>query len=142
VLRTAVVLDRRSAPLKQQLVQFRAGAGGRLGSGQQYYPVITTRDWVHAAAFLATHEEVSGPVNLSAPQPPTNAEFTEALAQRVRRPAVLPVPAAVLRLTAGPMAPELLNSVRVVPQVLLDAGFTFADPDVGAILDTALSAGS
>jgi uncharacterized protein (TIGR01777 family) len=141
VLRTAVVLDRRSAPLKQQLVQFRAGAGGRLGSGQQYYPVITTRDWVHAAAFLATHEEVSGPVNLSAPQPPTNAEFTEALAQRVHRPAVLPVPAAVLRLTAGPMAPELLNSVRVVPQVLLDAGFTFADPDVDAILDTALSAG-
>jgi NAD dependent epimerase/dehydratase family enzyme len=58
----------------------------------------------------------------------------------VHRPAVLPVPAAVLRLTAGPMAPELLNSVRVVPQVLLDAGFTFADPDVGAILDTALSA--
>lgn len=140
VLRTAVVLDRRSAPLKQQLVQFRAGAGGRLGNGQQYYPVITTRDWVHAAAFLATHEEVSGPVNLSAPQPPTNAEFTEALAQRVHRPAVLPVPAAVLRLTAGPMAPELLNSVRVVPQVLLDAGFTFADPDVAAILDTALSA--
>lgn len=141
VLRTAVVLDRRSAPLKQQLLQFKAGGGGRLGSGRQYYPVITTRDWVAAAAFVATHETVSGPVNLSAPQAPTNAEFTSALAERVHRPAVLHVPAAVLKVTAGPMAPEILNSVRVVPQVLLDAGHAFADPDIGAMLDTALSAG-
>lgn len=141
VLRTAVVLDQRSAPLRQQLLQFKAGAGGRLGSGRQYYPVITTRDWVAAAAFLAARDDVSGPVNLSAPHAPTNAEFTSALAERVHRPAVMHVPAAVLKVTAGRMAPEILNSVRVVPQVLLGAGFTFGDPEIGAILDSALAAG-
>ena len=141
VMRTAVVQDRRSAPLKQQVLQFRAGAGGRLGPGTQYYPVVTVRDWVAAVTFLAEHDAVSGPVNLCAPQPPTNAEFTAALAERLHRPAVLHVPAAVIRLAAGPMAPEALGSVRAVPRVLLDAGFTFADPDIGAVLDTALSAG-
>ncbi|HEY6932861.1 MAG TPA: TIGR01777 family oxidoreductase [Marmoricola sp.] len=141
VLRTAVVLDRRSAPLKQQLLQFRAAGGGRLGSGRQYYPVISTRDWVGAAAFLVDHPEVTGPVNLAAPQVPTNTEFTSALAARVHRPAMVHVPAAVLRVTAGRMAPEVLTSVRVVPQVLLDAGHEFADPDIGAMLDTALAAG-
>ncbi len=139
VLRTAVVLDRRSAPLKQQILQFRLGTGGRLGSGTQYYPVVTVRDWVAAVTFLAEHEEVSGPVNICTPNPPTNAEFTRTLAERVGRPAALPVPAPVLRLAAGPMAPEVLNSVRTVPRVLLDAGFTFADSDIGAVLDTALS---
>jgi uncharacterized protein (TIGR01777 family) len=141
VMRTAVVQDRRSAPLRQQVLQFRAGAGGRLGPGTQYYPVVTVRDWVAAVSFLAVHDAASGPVNLCAPQPPTNAEFTAALAERLHRPAILHVPAAVLRLAAGPMAPEALGSVRAVPQVLLDAGFTFADPDIGAVLDTALSAG-
>jgi NAD dependent epimerase/dehydratase family enzyme len=141
VMRTAVVQDRRSAPLKQQVLQFRAGAGGRLGPGTQYYPVVTVRDWVAAVSFLAVHDAASGPVNLCAPQPPTNAEFTAALAERLHRPAILHVPAAVLRLAAGPMAPEALGSVRAVPRVLLDAGFTFADPDIGAVLDTALAAG-
>lgn len=139
VIRTAVVQDRRSAPLKQQLQQFRAGAGGRLGPGTQYYPVVTVRDWVAAVTFLAEHDAVSGPVNLCAPSPPTNAEFTRALADRVHRPAFLHVPSALIRVAAGPMAPEALGSVRAVPQVLLDAGFMFADPDIAAVLDTALS---
>lgn len=141
LLRTAVVQDRRSPPLKQQLLLFRLGAGGRFGAGEQYYPVVTLRDWVSAVTFLAENDEVSGPANICAPRTPTNAEFTRALAQRLRRPAVLHVPAGVIRVAAGPMAPEALGSVRVVPQVLLDAGFTFADPDVDAVLDTALSAG-
>jgi uncharacterized protein (TIGR01777 family) len=140
VLRTAVVLDGRSAPLKPQVLQFRAGAGGRLGPGTQYYPVVSVRDWVAAVTFLAEHDAVSGPVNICTPNPPTNAEFTRALAERVHRPAVLNVPAGVIRVTAGAMAAEVLNSVRAVPQALLDAGFTFADPDIGAILDTALNA--
>lgn len=140
VLRTAVVLDVRSAPLKQQLLQFRAGAGGRLGPGTQYYPVVTVRDWLAAVTFLAEHDALSGPVNVCTPNPPTNAEFTRALAERVHRPAVLHVPAGVIRVTAGAMAAEVLNSVRGVPQALLDAGFTFEDPEIGAVLDTALNA--
>lgn len=140
VLRTAVVLDVRSAPLKQQLLQFRAGAGGRLGPGTQYYPVVTVRDWLAAVTFLAEHDALSGPANVCTPNPPTNAEFTRALAERVHRPAVLHVPAGVIRVTAGAMAAEVLNSVRGVPQALLDAGFTFEDPEIGAVLDTALNA--
>ncbi|HET6151554.1 MAG TPA: TIGR01777 family oxidoreductase [Marmoricola sp.] len=137
ILRTAPVLDRRSAPLKQQLLQFKAGLGGRLGSGTQYFPIISAEDWVAAVTFLGEHDDVRGPVNLCCPRVPTNAEFTRALADLVHRPAFFAVPAAVLKPTAGRMAPELLGSVRAVPQLLLDAGFRFADHDVTAVLASA-----
>jgi len=92
---------------------------------------------VSAVAFLGDHDEVSGPVNLCCPQVPTNAEFTQQLARLVHRPAVLAAPAPVLRLAAGRMAPELLGSIRAVPQALADAGFEFADPTVVEILASA-----
>jgi uncharacterized protein (TIGR01777 family) len=138
VLRTAPVMDRANAPLRQQLLQFRAGLGGRLGRGDQYMPMISLRDWVGAVTFLATHDDVAGPVNLSCPQAPTNAEFTEQLARLVHRPAFLSVPAALLRPAAGRMAPELLGSVRAVPRKLVDAGFEFADRTVAEVLASAL----
>lgn len=137
VLRTAPVMDRRNPPLQQQLLLFKAGLGGRLGSGRQYQPMISLPDWIAAVTFLAEHDEVAGPVNLCCPSTPTNAEFTRELAQLVHRPAVLAVPAAVLRPAAGRMAPELLGSMRTVPQALLDAGFRFADSDVAAVLGSA-----
>jgi len=139
VLRTAPVMDRRNPPLKQQLLLFKAGLGGRFGSGRQYQPMISLPDWIAAVTFLAEHDEVAGPVNLCCPTTPTNAEFTRALAQLVHRPAVLTVPAAVLRPAAGRMSPELLGSVRSVPQALLDAGFRFADRDVADVLASATS---
>lgn len=138
VLRTAPVLDRDSAPLKQLLLLFKAGLGGKLGSGKQYFPIISAEDWVAAVTFVAEHPEAEGPVNLCAPKTPTNAEFTRALADLVHRPAVARVPATLLRPAAGRMAPELLGSVRAVPQVLLDTGFRFADQDVTAVLRAAL----
>ena len=138
VLRTAPVLDRNNAPLKQLRLLFRAGLGGKLASGEQYFPIISARDWIATVTFLAEHEETRGPVNLCCPTTPTNAEFTRELAGLVHRPAVFGVPGAVLRPVAGRMAPEVLGSVRAVPQVLLDHGFRFADPDVGAVLRTAL----
>jgi uncharacterized protein (TIGR01777 family) len=134
ILRTAPVMDRRSAPLRLQLTLFKAGLGGRLGSGRQYTPMISLRDWVAAISFLARRDEVSGPVNLCCPQTPTNAEFTRELARRVHRPAFLPAPAAVIRPAAGRMAPELLGSIRAVPQVLHDAGFAFSDQAVAEVL--------
>jgi uncharacterized protein (TIGR01777 family) len=137
ILRTAPVMDRASAPLRQQLLLFKAGLGGRFGNGRQYQPMISLRDWVDAVTFLAEHDEVSGPVNLCCPQTPTNAEFTQQLARLVHRPAFLTVPAAVLRPAAGRMAPELLGSVRGVPQVLTDAGFAFADHTVADVLASA-----
>lgn len=136
-LRTAPVLDATSAPLKQLRLLFKTGLGGRLGSGEQYFPVISLRDWVGAATHVI-ESGMHGPVNLCAPHVPTNAEFTKELARKVRRPAALPVPAAAVRLAAGPMAPEVLGSIRGVPQALLDDGFVFQDDDVSAILDVAL----
>jgi len=138
VLRTAPVMDRASAPLRQQLLLFRAGLGGRMGRGQQYAPMISLRDWTAAVEFLATHDDVAGPVNLSCPQAPTNAEFTEELARLVHRPALMTVPAPLLRPAAGRMAPELLGSVRAVPAKLVDAGFRFADRTVAEVLASAL----
>ena len=137
VLRTAPVQDKQSAPLKQQLLQFKAGLGGKLGSGEQYYPIISLRDWVAAVAFAAEHDEVSVPVNLTIPEPTTNAAFTRALADLVHRPAVFTAPSFVLKRAAGQMAPELLGSVRAVPAALTDAGFRFADQDVTAVLAAA-----
>lgn len=137
VLRTAPVMDRRNPPLQQQLLLFKAGLGGRLGSGRQYQPMISLADWIAAVTFLAEHDEVAGPVNLCCPETPTNAEFTRELARLVHRPAVLAVPAAVLRPAAGRMSPELLGSMRTLPQVLLDSGFRFADVDVAAVLASA-----
>lgn len=134
VLRTVPVMDRDSAPLKQLQLLFKTGLGGRLGSGQQYMPMISLRDWVAAARFVAEHDELTGPVNLCCVSPPTNARFTEELASLVNRPALMPVPAVVLKQAAGRLAPEVLGSIRAVPRVLLDAGFRFADPDVGSVL--------
>lgn len=141
LLRTTPVLDRTSAPLKQLLPLFRLGLGGRLGSGAQYFPNISLRDWIAATRFLAENDAISGPVNLCSPITPTNAEFTRALAALVHRPALLPVPAFVLRRAAGRLAPELLGSIRAVPRVLLDAGFAFTDHDIEAVLSAATGPG-
>lgn len=138
ILRTAPVLDADSAPLKQLRLLFRTGLGGRLGSGRQYFPMISLRDWVAAVRFLAEQDAVSGPVNLCCSSVPTNAEFTRVLAELVNRPALAPVPAIVLRQAAGRMAPEVLGSLRTVPRALLDAGFRFADPDVRGVLEAGL----
>jgi uncharacterized protein len=141
ILRTAPVLDRASAPLRQLLLLYKAGLGGRMGNGRQYFPVISLQDWVAAVTFLGEHDDVAGPVNLCCPQTPTNLEFTRELARVVHRPAVVPVPAALLRPAAGRMAPELLGSVRAVPRALIDAGFRFADRTVAQVLASA-TAGS
>lgn len=139
VLRTAPVMDRAAAPMKMLAPLFRIGLGAKLGSGRQRMPMITARDWTGAVRFLAEHDEVSGPVNVCCEETPTNAEFTRALAHAVRRPAVLPVPSPLIKVGAGPMSPELLGSMRTVPQTLLDAGYAFRDPDVSAVVATALA---
>jgi uncharacterized protein (TIGR01777 family) len=138
VLHTVPVMDRRSAPLKQLRLLFKTGLGGRIGAGSQYMPMISLRDWVAAATFVAEHDELSGPVNLCCASTPTNAQFTRELASLLKRPALAPVPAVVLKQATGKLAPELLGSIRAVPEKLLSAGFRFADPDVGSVLRTGL----
>ena len=139
ILRTSPVMDLQSAPLKQMRLAFKLGLGTRLGDGQQYFPMISLRDWVGAVAFLAGHETASGPFNLICPQTPTNGEFTDALAAAVGRKAFLVAPKSVLKVGAGQMAPELLGSVNARPAALEAAGYAFRDRDVTAVLAAALA---
>ncbi len=111
---------------------FELGLGGRLGSGRQWFSFISLRDQVGALAFLLNNLE--GPVNLSAPNPVTNAELTEALGRLLHRPTVLPVPAKALEIVLGEVAAEVLSSIRVLPRKLLDAGFEFLDPTIESAL--------
>src|SRR4051794_11046911 len=140
VLRTSPVMDRRSAPLKQLRLLFRAGLGGRLGDGQQHMPMSSLRDWVGAVVHLAEHDDASGPFNICCPRTPTNAEFTDTLASQLHRPAFATAPRFALKAGAGKMAPELLGSLNVVPAALVAAGFDFLDPDVESVVRAGLSA--
>jgi uncharacterized protein (TIGR01777 family) len=132
-LRTGVVLAPRGGALARLLPVFRRGLGGPLGSGRQFMSWITLDDEVAAIVHLL-EGETRGPVNLVSPHPVTNREFTAALARALRRPALLPAPAAALRIVLGELAGELLASQRVHPAVLLGTRFAFRHPD----LDTAL----
>jgi hypothetical protein len=138
ILRTVPILDRSSAPMKQLIPLFKLGLGARLGSGGQYFPVISLRDWVGAVVHLCDHATVAGPVNICAPVTPTNREFTAALASALHRKAFLAAPSFVLGPAAGRLAPELLGSVNTRPDVLEDSGFAFADRDVDDVVAAAL----
>ena len=130
-LRTAVVLSPKGGALKKMLTPFKLGLGGRLGSGLQYLPWITLDDHVRAQYSLMFNDEIRGPVNLVAPEPVTNAAFTKTLARVLRRPAIVPAPAAALRVAFGEMAEEaLLASARVEPLRLREAGFDYRHPDL------------
>ncbi len=139
-LRTGLPLDRGGGLLKPLLIPFRLLLGARLGSGRQYLPWISMADWLGAVRFLLERDDVSGGVNLTGPEPVTNAELTRALAQALHRPAVLVVPAFAVRLGLGELSVELLGSKRVLPGVLRAAGFAFQHPDIRSALQAALPA--
>jgi uncharacterized protein len=120
---------------------FRAGLGGRFGAGRQFWPWIALTDEVAAIRFLLT-SDVSGPVNLTAPRPVTNAEFTQALGRVVRRPTVLHVPAFAISLGLGEFGrSSVLAGQRAEPAVLTAAGFDFHHRDVESALREALGRG-
>jgi uncharacterized protein (TIGR01777 family) len=137
-LRTGLVLG-PGAPLVSILgLVFRLGLGGRVGSGRQYWPWISLTDEVEAIVHLLG-SDVSGPVNLTAPNPVTNAEFTRTLGQVLHRPTPLPVPGFALSLTLGDFArSSILGGRRALPRKLLDSGFTFAHTDLDGALRAAL----
>lgn len=139
LLRTGMVLSGRGGALARMLPIFKMGAGAVLGSGRQYMSWISLPDWVDAVRFLLAHE-TAGPVNLTAPEPVTNAEYTAALAKALRRPTMpLPAPRLALRLALGEFAEEaLLAGPRVLPRRLLDAGHRFAHPTIGEALAAVL----
>lgn len=126
VMRIGVVLDRGGGALAKMLPAFRLGAGGRLGTGRHYFPWIHRDDVVAICQWLLENPRASGAYNASAPNPVTNAEFTRALGHALGRPAVLPMPAAALKLLFGEMSELLLVSDRMVPRRLLAEGFAFS----------------
>jgi uncharacterized protein len=128
--RTGLVVARGGGAWGRLFPLFRAGLGGRLGDGRQYWSYIALHDEVAAIRYLIDHDTLSGPFNLTAPQPLTNREITAAMARVLRRPAPFAVPAPVLRAVLGEMAGDVLGSQRVVPRRLLGAGFRFAFPGI------------
>jgi uncharacterized protein (TIGR01777 family) len=134
-LRFGVVLSAQAGALKRMLPVFRLGAGGRLGGGHQWMNWISLPDVIEAILFLLETPQVEGGVNLAAPNPVRNRDFTSALGRAVHRPTVLPAPAFALRLAFGEIADEvLLASTRAVPERLLAAGFQFQHPEVATAL--------
>lgn len=138
VMRTSVVLDRNGGALKAMLTPFRLGVGGPIGNGKQYFATISLHDWIGAATYLALNDDLSGPFNLTGPDPSTNAEFTKELGRLLGRPTALRVPAFPLRRLVGPMGGEVLASQRVEPHRLLEAGYAFAHNDITDRLTAAL----
>lgn len=138
ILRTGVVLAQDGGMLQRLLLPFRCGLGGRLGDGQQWLSWIHRRDVIELIGFLLHHPGQQGVFNATAPAPVTNAEFTRILAAILRRPTLLPVPAAVLRALLGELAQLLLGGQRVAPSRALAAGFEFRYPTVAEALQAEL----
>jgi len=125
--RIGIVLSRDGGALKQMLLPFRLGLGGKIGSGRQWWSWIHIDDLVAAVVFILQNVEMHGPVNMVAPNPVTNAEFTQTLARALHRPAILPVPAFAARIAFGEFADEgLLSSAKVMPEKLVEAMFKYS----------------
>lgn len=133
-LRTGLVFDPTGGALGKMLPIFRFGLGGKLSNGKQWWSWITLHDQIRAIAFLLENK-VSGPVNLTSPNPVTNSEFTAGLARAMHRPALFPVPAIALKIVLGGFSAEVLGSKKVMPQVLTEAGFTFDYPHISSALE-------
>ncbi len=138
--RTGVVLSTRGGAVARMLPFFRLGLGGPVAGGRQYLSWIHVDDVVDGLLFVMENPRATGPVNLTSPDPVTNAEFSRALGRALDRPAVLPVPAFALRLLYGDMAGIVTTGQRVVPRRLRELGFEFRHPAIEPALRDVLSA--
>jgi uncharacterized protein len=136
--RTGLVVARKGGAWGRMFPIFKAGVGGQLGNGRQYWSYISLHDEVAALRHILDTESLSGPVNLTAPHPVTNREVTEAMGRALRRPAFFTVPAPVLRVVLGELAEDVLSSQRVLPNRLLESDFSFAFPGIDEAIRAAL----
>ncbi|MFE1247965.1 TIGR01777 family oxidoreductase [Streptomyces sp. NPDC058766] len=136
--RTGLVVSREGGAWGRLFPLFRAGLGGRIGDGRQYWSFIALHDEVAAIRHLLDTDGLSGPFNLTAPHPVTNREITAAMGRVLRRPTLFPVPAPVLRSVLGEMAGDVLGSARILPARLLESGFRFAFPEIEGAIRAAL----
>jgi uncharacterized protein len=139
-LRYGVVLSREGGALAKMLLPFKLGAGGRLGSGKQWMSWVSLADAAGAAAHAIATSSLDGVVNVTAPDPVTNAAFTKALGAALHRPTLVPIPGFGMKLLFGSEAAEalLLTGQRVLPKKLLASGYTFRYPDIAGALAAAL----
>ncbi|WP_406348768.1 TIGR01777 family oxidoreductase [Streptomyces sp. NBC_00144] len=128
--RTGLVVAKEGGAWGRLFPLFKAGLGGRMGDGSQYWSFIALHDHVAALRHILDTETLSGPVNLTGPQPVTNREVTAAMGRVLHRPTVFTAPAPALRIALGEFAGDVLGSQRVLPQKLLESGFTFAFPEI------------
>ena len=128
-IRTGLVLDPTGGALGRMLPLFKFGLGGKLGSGKQWWSWITLHDVVRAIEFALVNP-ISGPINLTTPNPVTNQEFTAALARAMKRPALFPAPAIALKIALGGFSSEILGSKKVLPNALSEAGFVWDYPHI------------
>lgn len=130
-IRTGIVLSTQGGALKKMIPPFKMGVGGIIGNGSQYMSWVSLSDVVNIIRFLINTDSVSGAVNVVSPEPATNRDFTKTLGRVLHRPTVFPMPSFAARLAFGEMANDLLlGSCRVVPEKLLQAGYTFLDTDL------------
>jgi uncharacterized protein (TIGR01777 family) len=138
-LRFGVILSKEGGALKKMLFPFKCGLGGPIGSGQQMFSWISLDDVIKAIVFVQDNLAISGPVNVSSPNPVTNKAYTKALAKQLNRPAFFTMPAAVCQLMFGEMAKELLlSSQNVMPKKLIEHGFNFNHLDIESALSKLL----
>ncbi|MEV6732748.1 MULTISPECIES: TIGR01777 family oxidoreductase [unclassified Streptomyces] len=137
--RTGLVVAAEGGAWGKLFPIFRAGIGGRLGNGRQYWSFISMYDEIAALRHAIDTPELSGPVNLTAPEPLTNREVTAAMGRVLHRPTLFPVPAPALRVVLGEFAGDVLGSQRVRPARLLETGFTFRYPGIDEAIRAALA---
>jgi uncharacterized protein (TIGR01777 family) len=138
-VRIGVVLDKRGGALAKMLLPFKLGAGGRVGSGRQWWSWIALEDLIRVFQTALANERLTGPINGTAPQPVTNREFTKTLGKVLGRPTVFPMPAFAARLALGEMANDLLlASARVLPKRLKENVFQFQHPELEGALRSVL----
>ena len=138
LIRTGLVLAEGGGLLKRMLLPFRLGLGGRLGDGQQWMSWIHRQDWIAIARLMINDSSMQGAYNATAPNPVTNSEFARTLAHCLNRPALLPVPAWLLKILLGEMSGLVLGSQRVMPERLLALGFKFQYTDLSSALNQVL----
>ena len=136
--RTGLVVAREGGAWGRLFPLFKAGLGGRLGNGSQYWSFIALHDHIAALRHLIDTPTLSGPVNLTGPDPVTNREVTAAMGRVLHRPTLFTAPAPALRIALGGFAEDVLGSQRVLPGQLLDSGFSFAFPGIDAAIRAAL----
>lgn len=138
--RSGIVLSLDGGALKEQLLPFKLGIGGRFGDGSHYWSWISIDDQVNAMLYLIDNDQISGPVNVTSPNPVTNAEYTKSLGGALGRPTFLPTPRFAVNIRLGSELAEefLYKSTRGVPKVLSDSGFTFAHPTIDSAFEALL----